>query len=285
MRRILIKQKVKKYKNIWPIDESAKEKPEGWNGWPDQKKFAVVLTHDVETDNGQAKCHQLMELEERLGFRSSFNFVPERYNVSPELRNDLVNRGFEVGVHGLIHDGKLYTSGKIFKERADRINHYLKKWNAVGFRSPAMHHNLEWIHDLHIEYDASTFDTDPFEPQNDGVGTIFPFRVEHKTLRKGYVELPYTLPQDSTLFIIMREKTNNIWEKKIDWLAKNGGMALVNVHPDYLNFSNTKLNQLESFPVRYYIDFLEYIKTEYKDQYWHVLPKQLAKFWIDNILR
>lgn len=132
----------------------------------------------------------------------------------PELRNDLENRGFEVGVHGLKHDGKLYTSGKIFKERAHRINHYLKKWNAVGFRSPAMHHNLEWIHDLHIDYDASTFDTDPFEPQNDGVGTIFPFWVEHKTLRKGYVELPYTLPQDSTLFIIMKEKTNNIWKKK-----------------------------------------------------------------------
>lgn len=74
-------------------------------------------------------------------------------------------------------------------------------------------------------------------------------------------------------------------EKKIDWLAKNGGMALVNVHPDYINFSNTKLNQFESFPVKNYTDFLEYIKTEYKDQYWHVLPKQLAKFWKDNIQR
>jgi len=35
-----------------------------------------------------------------------------------------------------------------------------------GFSLPSMHHNLEWIGELDIEYDASTFDTDPFEPQS-----------------------------------------------------------------------------------------------------------------------
>ena len=40
-----------------------------------------------------------------------------------------------------------------------------------------MLHNLEWFHDLNVKYDSSTFDTDPFEPQPDGVGTIFPFWV------------------------------------------------------------------------------------------------------------
>jgi len=40
-----------------------------------------------------------------------------------------------------------------------------------------MFHNLKWIHDLNISYDASTFDTDPFEPQHDRAGTIFPFWV------------------------------------------------------------------------------------------------------------
>jgi predicted deacetylase len=46
----------------------------------------------------------LIKLEEEMGFRSSFNFVPERYKVSPELRDCLVKKGFEVGVHGLKHD-------------------------------------------------------------------------------------------------------------------------------------------------------------------------------------
>ena len=46
---------------------------------------------------------------------------------------------------------------------------------------------------------------------------------------KGYVELPYTLPQDSTLFLHLREPTEAIWRRKLDWLAEKGGMVLVNV--------------------------------------------------------
>jgi len=222
-----------------------------------------------------------MDIEKRFRFRSSFNFVPERYRVDPTLRTQLVEDGFEIGVHGLSHDGKLYKSRKIFQKRAVKINEYLEEWDAVGFRSPAMHHNLEWIHDLDIEYDASTFDTDPFEPQPDGVGTIFPFWVQNEDNSKGYVELPYTLPQDFTLFILMKEKNIDIWKKKLDWIAECGGMALVNTHPDYMNFDGGKLG-LEEYPADYYREFLEYVKEKYEGQYWHVLPREMARFWKNN---
>lgn len=177
MRRSWMKRKLDQVRDVWPIDEAAGKAPEGWPGWPEGKQFALVLTHDVETAAGVAKVRQLMQLEMDLGFRSSFNFVPEAYDTPRALREELIANGFEVGVHGLKHDGKLYKSRKIFKQRAARINRYLEEWNAAGFRSPLMHHNLDWIHDLNIQYDSSTFDTDPFEPQPDGVGTIFPFRV------------------------------------------------------------------------------------------------------------
>src|SRR5262249_41363433 len=127
---------------------------------------------------GLAKCRQLMELEMKLGFRSSFNFVPEGdYQVPRVLIDELKANGFEVGVHDLHHDGKLYHSRKQFVQDSALINHYLNDWGAVGFRSGFMLHNLHWLHDLDIAYDASTFDTDPFEPQPDGVSTIFPFWV------------------------------------------------------------------------------------------------------------
>lgn len=224
-----------------------------------------------------------MELEERLGFRSSFNFVPERFKVPSSLRKDLLNRGFDIGVHGLKHDGKLFSSRKVFQERAIRINHYLKEWNSVGFRSPAMHHNLGWVHDLDIKYDASTFDTDPFEPQADGVSTIFPFWVQGDTNGGGYIELPYTLPQDFTLFVLMKEKTISTWRQKVDWIAEKGGMVLVNVHPDYMNFDHKRLG-LEEYPVKYYMDFLEYVRNRYKVQYWHALPKEMAHFWKEKMV-
>ena len=214
LRRGLVLRKRGSVANVWPIDTNCKELVESWSGWHEGKRFALVLTHDVDTETGQQKSRDLMELEEIPGFRSSFNFVPERYEVDPDLRQTLTEKGFEVGVHGLNHDGKLYESRKTFIERAGKINKYLKDWNAIGFRSPAMHHNLEWIHDLDIKYDASTFDTDPFEPQPDGVGTIFPFWVQGNNNQKGYVELPYTLPQDFTLFVLMKEKNIEIWKKK-----------------------------------------------------------------------
>jgi len=281
LRRFLVKKQLKQYKDVWPILPGSQVKPENWIGWPDGKDFAIVLTHDVELRDGHDKCRQLLEIETKLGFKSSFNFVPERYKVDKELREFIVNEGFEVGVHGLNHDGKLFQDKKIFFERAKKINQYLKEWNSVGFRAPAMHHNLDWIGKLDIEYDLSTFDTDPFEPQPDGVGTIFPFRVEGKDGRPGYVEMPYTLVQDFTLFILMREESPAIWIDKLDWISKNGGMALLNVHPDYINFENK--NELEQFPLSYYSDFLKFVKDNYEGKYWNALPKDVADYYKNTI--
>ncbi len=282
LRRILIKTKVKKFKDVWPILKSAGMKPQGFPDWKDNKKFTFVLTHDVELQGGHDKCIELMKLEKHLGFRSSFNFVPERYNVSSEVRDEVVRNGFEVGVHGLNHDGKLFSSREVFSTRAKKINGYLEQWNAVGFRAPAMHHNLEWQHELKVKYDLSTFDTDPFEPQADGVGTIFPFFVKRNGSTEGYWEFPYTLAQDFTLLILMNE-SNEIWKKKLDWIAENGGMALLNVHPDYINFSHTP-NKTEEFHVNQYEGFLKYVKSKYKNQYWNPLPKELAEYLDQNYL-
>ena len=132
-----------KYADIWPIDHNAGKPPEGWTGWPDGKKFALVLTHDVETANGLDKCMQLAEIEERLGFRSSFNFVPGDYTVPAALRQNLTDRGFEIGVHGLHHHNNPFRSKSIFQKQAIEINRYLKEWDSVGFRSPSMYHDLE----------------------------------------------------------------------------------------------------------------------------------------------
>jgi len=278
IRRQIVLRKRKLYSHVWPIDERAARPPKGWSGWPEQKRFALVLTHDVDTAIGQDKCIELTKMEERMGFRSSFNFVPERYSVSRELRNYLTEHGFEVAVHGLSHDGKLFSSRKIFSERAIRINHYMKEWKSVGFHSPSMHRNLDWIHDLIVEYDQSTFDTDPFEPQPDGVRTIFPFWVKGDSIKNGYVELPYTLPQDHTLFIIMQERDINVWKEKLDWIAEKSGMSLLNSHPDYMNF-NCKKYGIEEYPGAYYEEFLAYVKSKYEGRYWHVLPREMARFW------
>jgi len=240
----------------------------------------------------------LMQIEMELGFRSSFNFVPEgSYRVPPELREELISNGFEVGIHDLKHDGHLFASYRGFKRRAARINHYVREWGASGFRSGFMLRNLDWLHDLDVRYDASTFDTDPFEPQPDGGHTIFPFWVpapnnqkseirdqrsdppsdfRHSAGRSGYVELPYTLPQDSTLFLILRETNPEIWIRKVDWIVEQGGMVLLDAHPDYMSFNDSRQTAKE-YPVALYREFLTYVKSRYASQYWHTLPKEVAQ--------
>lgn len=305
MRRWIAKRTLATSGAIWPIKPGSEKPPKDWPGWPDGKKFAVILTHDVEGPQGLERVRALAELEMKLGFRSSFNFIPEGdYRVAEELRDWLTGHGFEVGVHDLYHNGRLYSSEEAFRAHARKINYYLKEWKAVGFRSGFMHHNLDWIHQLNIQYDASTFDTDPFEPQPDGVNTIFPFwvprsedpgwKTEDGRQRRdpssvlgppssvlpqaGYVELPYTLPQDSTLFLLFDEQNDAIWRKKVDWLAEKGGMVLINVHPDYMNFDG-KLRGGTEYPAARYEEFLKYLSQKFANQFWQTKPGMVADWY------
>jgi hypothetical protein len=267
---------------VWPVDESASPQPLQWTGWPDGKKFAFALTHDVEGKRGLERCKALAEMEMSLGFRSSFNFVPEGDYVTPlSLRSFLKQNGFEVGVHDLHHDGTLYRSKPQFSSAARRINWYLEHWQAVGFRSAFMFHNLEWLKELNVLYDASTFDTDPFEPQPDSAKTIFPFWIGRSD-GSGYVELPYTLPQDSTLFLLLGEKTNDIWKQKLDWVARQGGLALVNVHPDYMAFGRRPSRS--EFPSALYHDFLAHVSARFGADAWFALPRDVAHFVRNTVL-
>ena len=280
LRRRLVAYKQKRYRHIWPIDPKAATPPKGWKGWPDGRKFAFVLSHDVDTQKGHDTVPRLMDIEDKLGFKSAFNFVPERYKVSPEMIRQVKDRGFQVCVHGLYHDGKLFSSRKIFNERAQKINGYLKEWGAVGFTAPSMHHNLEWMHILNILHSTATFDTDPFEPQPDSIRTIFPFHVPNsRQVNGGYLELPYTLPQDHLVFVIMQQPGIDIWRRKLDWIAQKGGMALLNTHSDYMHFDGSR-PALEEYPVEQYVTFLEYVQSAYADQYWPALPRDVVTFWL-----
>ena len=265
------------YADTWPIDPKAGARPPGWPGWPGGKQFAFVLTHDVEGAKGLSRVAQLAELEKRHGFRSSFNFVPEgEYVLSADLRENMIRQGFEVGVHGLQHDGKLYASKEEFAAKAAQIRNYLREWKACGFRSPLMQHKLAWLHQLGVEYDASTFDTDPFEPEPDAVGTVFPFWVPGPN-NSGFVELPYTLPQDFTLFVVLREPNIDIWKKKLDWVAARGGMALLNTHPDYMCFDGRK--DKDEFSVALYEEFLRYARENYGDAFWSANPCEVSRYY------
>ena len=242
--------------------ESVEENTATIYPWPNGCEFAFVLTHDVETSAGMRHIARIADVEEGLGLRSSWNLIPYKYKIDKGLVRDLQSRGFEIGIHGYNHDGQLYSSRRTFERRAVFINQAIKKYGAVGFRSPMVHRNLDWLQSLDIEYDASCFDIDPYQAAPGGVGNIWPF------IAGRFVELPYTLPQDHTLFIGLGEFSDRIWKNKLEFIIRNRGMAMMLTHPDYL------VGQRES---DIYFRFLEHVTG--MGSYWHATPKDVARWW------
>lgn len=230
--------------------------------WPQEQAYGLVITHDIEAAEGLAFVETLADLDESLGFRSSFNFVLEKYPFDPGLFTALRQRGFEIGLHGLKHDGKLFRSRRTFQQRARRINDYLRRYQAGGFRAPMTHRQPEWMQALQIDYDLSFFDTDPYEPMPGGTMSLWPFFIGH------FVELPYTLIQDCCLTSVLGETSPRLWIEKVAFLKRYSGLALLNAHPDYLRDHRC---------LALYREFLLHLKDS--GGYWNALPKEAAAWW------
>lgn len=235
--------------------------------WPDAKEFGFVLTHDVETKYGVGLIDKMAKIEEKHGFRSCWNLIPKKYVADQGLLNDLHARGFEVGVHGFNHDGRLFESKRKFLARSEVINQFAKRFKASGFRAPMVHRDLELIvNHLDFDYDASCFDIDPFQAMAGGVGSIWPFMIGND-----YVELPYTMPQDHTLFVSLGQTDTGIWDRKFEYLKRNCGMVLLLTHPDYMD-TKAKLDM--------YDRFLGRIAEE--ENGWSALPSGVASWWTER---
>jgi peptidoglycan/xylan/chitin deacetylase (PgdA/CDA1 family) len=233
--------------------------------YPNGCRTSIILTHDVETQRGFDFIPAVIEVEERHGFRSSWNLVARKYDLRAEIIDLVLSHGDEIGVHGYNHDGTLYYSEQRFLRRAAYINKALKRFDAVGFRSPQVHRDLRWLQHLDVLYDASCFDYDPYQPFPGGTGSIWPF-VAGK-----FIELPYTVPQDHTLFHVLGERDISIWKRKTAWLVANCGMVLTLTHPDYLAEKNH---------LGLYDEYLGYLR-EIRDA-WHCLPREMAQ-WYRNL--
>jgi peptidoglycan/xylan/chitin deacetylase (PgdA/CDA1 family) len=278
MRRLYARRQARRRFPAWPIETlqvdqlknrfraeleaTGAEQVPFVNFWPDRRRFAFILTHDIEGPLGVENIPRVLELERRYGLRSSWNFVADDYPIDPSLFAALREAGCEIGLHGLHHDGLLFADRTSFEAQLPRIQRVMKEWGAVGFRSPATHRERAWMPELSCLYDTSFPDTDPFEPQPGGCCSIWPFFLGD------LVELPITMVQDHTLFEILRETSIQRWVEKSDWLVANHGLVNVLVHPDYL-LSDRRLDLYEQL-----LDHLAGLP-----QGWHALPREVACWW------
>ena len=234
--------------------------------WPEGAPAAAILTHDVETELGRDYCSQLMDIDDEFGFKASFQLVPERrYEVKPSFIEDMRQRGFEVNVHDLYHDGHLFRNREEFLRRASKINSYVKKFNADGFRSGALYRNLHWYDAFKFSYDMSVPNVGHLDAQTGGCCTVMPYFVGR------ILEIPVTATQDYSLFHILSSYSTTLWEEQCRMILAGHGLISVIVHPDYI------ISKRPNNTYRRLLAHLRYLRE--KRFVWTALPGEINKWW------
>jgi hypothetical protein len=234
--------------------------------WPDGAKSCTIVTHDVETAAGWRSCPELMDLDQFYGIRASFQVIPEgRYRVDAAGLEGITNRGFEVNIHDLNHDGLLFSDRQLFLRRAEQINSYGRQFGAAGFRSAVLYRNTDWYDALEFSYDMSIPNVAHLDPQRGGCCTVFPFFIG------SIVELPLTTTQDYSLFSILNDYSIRLWEQQIALIRERHGLISVNVHPDCVIDRAARCT---------YIELLHHLAALQRDrQTWTALPNEVATWW------
>jgi hypothetical protein len=234
--------------------------------WPHGASSAAILTHDVETTRGRDFCPRLMGIDESFGFRSAFQIVPEkRYEVAPAFLQEIRDRGHEINVQDLNHDGNLFRDRQQFLRRVKAVNEYGRLWGSKGFRSACLYRNITWYDALEFEYDMSVPNVGHLDPQRGGCCTSFPYFIGR------ILELPLTTTQDYTLFHILREHRIDLWKAQAGLVMEKHGLLSFLTHPDYL------LNSRAQSTYRALLAFLAELESEHK--MWIALPNQVNEWW------
>ena len=234
--------------------------------WPEGKQSCAIMTHDVETAAGLNFRRELMNIDDSFEIKSSFQLIPEaRYNATDEVRASIWERGFEVNVHDLKHDGRLFADHETFMQAATRVNEHAKRFGSRGFRSGALYRNVKWFRAFTFSYDMSVPNVGHLDPQPGGCCTVMPFFVGD------ILELPVTTVQDYTLFHILHLNSSLLWQRQIDSIHEHHGLISVIVHPDYLNSTQAR---------NMYLELLTYIaRMRAEANLWTALPGDVDTWW------
>jgi peptidoglycan/xylan/chitin deacetylase (PgdA/CDA1 family) len=235
--------------------------------WPEGHQACAIVTHDVETTAGRDFCERLMDIDDAYQIKASFQVVPEeRYTVPAAYLQMIKDRGFEVNVQGLNHDGNLFRDRETFLKKAKKINYYAEQFEARGFRSPILYRNIEWFQDLQFSYDMSVPNAARLDPQRGGCCTVMPY-----FLPGGMTELPLTTTQDYSLFHILHDYSASLWKQQMRVILKGNGLMSFIAHPDYLMSSRAEQT---------YRQLLEELsRLRLHEGVWITLPKEVDRWW------
>jgi hypothetical protein len=235
--------------------------------WPEDHTACAIVTHDVEAPLGRDFTGHLMDIDDAYEMKASFQIVPEkRYPVSQAYLNTIRERGFEINIQGLTHDGRLFWNLEEFLRRATKINQYAQSWGAQGFRAPVLYRNVDWMQHLNFSYDMSVPNVAHLDPQRGGCCTVMPY-----FLPDGMLELPVTTTQDYSLFHVLGEYSIDLWRKQASIILGGHGLMNFIIHPDYI------IEPRAQSVYKALLDYLNQLRSDHK--VWLPLPGEVDRWW------
>jgi hypothetical protein len=237
--------------------------------WPDGASACGMMTHDVEGQTGIDFCDALMNIDDSIGIKSAFQLIPEgREEQWRRTAARLRDRGFEVNLHDLNHDGRLFADKDAFLGHAKRINDYTREFGCEGFRSGAMYREQGWFGAFEFAYDMSVPNAAHLEPQRGGCCTVMPYFIGN------ILELPLTTIQDYSLFHILDDYSTKLWKEQIRVIREHHGLISIIAHPDYLTGHRER---------DVYVELLRHLdQLRERDGLWMALPGEINRWWRDR---
>ncbi len=234
--------------------------------WPRGATACVIMTHDVEDHAGYEFCGELMDIDDAYGIKASLQLVPEgKYRTSDAFLEQVRDRGFEINIQDLNHDGYLFADRQKFLRRMKEINRYGSAYGARGFRAAVLYRNLDWFDALEFSYDMSVPSVAHLDPQHGGCCTVMPYFVHD------LVEIPLTTTQDYMLFHLLGEYSLDLWKAQSAEILQKHGLLSFLVHPDYV---------IEDQPRKVYRDLLSWLgELAAAEPLWFALPGEVNTWW------
>lgn len=209
--------------------------------WPDGKKYAFILTHDVDSDwlYQGGNLPLFLDVETRLGIRAAWYFVCSLYKHDVRKLARLASAGHEIGLHGDNHDHKIaFLSRAAMVKRLDGCRRFIDENKIAGFRSPHYLRTPLFYEVLknYVRYDTSMHDSynpaTPVDTVREGCSAIHPFTLSDDP--GALLELPVTIPEDYELYDPARGASSIITPQleQIAEIKRRGGLANLVIHTE-----------------------------------------------------
>jgi hypothetical protein len=199
---------------------------------------SLVITHDVDTEQGCKRASQLKAIEDDLDLKSTWFLVSDEYSIGRDVVRDLACS--RIGSHDLKHDGRLLSLRH--EELVPRLRKSKLKLESIFenkvecFRSPLLQFSRAIVSAVGRAGYTHDFSLPCWEPVHPSTMGGFGVECVQRFEIDGVVETPLTLFQDHQVLKILHMNTHEaikFWIEQAKLVRSLAGDIVLSVHPDY----------------------------------------------------